>query len=72
MLLAIGFTGIALIVTFWDTHRELVSALVAGTFVALALVAVATLMSTLRAQPRPFESTLNALEGDLRALRRDS
>jgi uncharacterized membrane protein YqjE len=71
-LLAIGFAGIALIVTFWDTHRQLVSALVAGTFVVLALVAVATLMSTLRARPRPFQSTLGALEGDLDALRRDS
>lgn len=71
-LLAIGFAGVALIVTFWDSHRELVSMLVAVTFVALAVLAVFLLARTLRAKPRLFESTLRELEHDLETLRRES
>jgi uncharacterized membrane protein YqjE len=70
-LLAIGFGGIALIVAYWDTHRELVSALVAGGFLLLALLAVLLLLRTLKAKPRLFESTLRELEHDLEALRRN-
>jgi uncharacterized membrane protein YqjE len=69
-LLAIGFAGVALIVTFWDSHRQLVSTLVAAGFAALALLAVFFLMRTLRAKPRLFETTLHELERDLDALRR--
>jgi uncharacterized membrane protein YqjE len=71
-LLTIGFAGVALIVAFWDTHRQLVSTLVAAGFAALALLAVFFLMRTLRARPRLFETTLHELERDLDALRRDS
>jgi uncharacterized membrane protein YqjE len=71
-LLTIGFAGVALIVAFWDTHRQLVSALVAASFAALAILAVFFLMRTLRARPRLFETTLHELERDLDALRRDS
>ena len=72
-LLAIGFAGVALIVTYWDTpHRELVSALVAASFAVLAVLAVFLLARTLRAKPRLFESTLHELERDLDALRRES
>ncbi len=71
-LLAIGFAGVALIVAFWDSHRQLVSTLVAAGFAALALLAVFLLMRTLHAKPRLFESTLHELERDLDALRRDS
>jgi uncharacterized membrane protein YqjE len=69
-LLAIGFAGVAVIVTFWDSHRQLVSTLVAAGFAALALLAVFFLMRTLRAKPRLFETTLHELERDLDALRR--
>ena len=71
-LLAIGFAGVALIVTFWDSHRQLVSLLVAGAFVLFALLAVLFLVRTLRAKPRLFESSLRELERDLEALRGDS
>ena len=71
-LLAVGFAGVALIVTFWDSHREHVSALVAGGFVGLALLAVFFFLRTLRAKPRLFESTLRELERDAEALRRAS
>jgi len=71
-LLAIGFAGVALIVTFWDSHRQLVSLLVAGGFVLLALLALLLLVRTLSAKPRLFESTLRELERDLETLRRHS
>ena len=71
-LMAIGFAGVALIVTFWDSHRQLVSTLVAAGFGALALLAVFFLMRTLPARPRLIETTLHELERDLDALRRDS
>lgn len=69
-LLAIGFAGVALIVTFWDSHRELVSVLVAAGFALLALFALMFLAHVLRAKPRVFESTLREFEHDLEALRR--
>lgn len=68
-LLALGFAGIALIVAFWDTHRELVSLLVAALFAVLAALAIAFLRHTLTAKPRPFDSSLAALERDLDAVR---
>jgi uncharacterized membrane protein YqjE len=71
-LLAIGFAGVALIVTYWDTpHRELVSALVAAGFALLAVLAVFLLVRTLRAKPRLFEGTLRELEHDLESVRRE-
>lgn len=69
-LLAIGFTGCALIATFWDAHRVLVSWLVAGSFVVLSLVAWAVLVRARRAKPPPFVATLRQFEQDLAALRR--
>jgi uncharacterized membrane protein YqjE len=70
-LMAIGFAGIALIVTFWDTHRELVSALVAGGFALLTLLALALVLRAAKSRPRMFEGTLRELERDLDALRRE-
>jgi uncharacterized membrane protein YqjE len=70
-LLAIGFLGVALIVGFWDTHRVLVSALVAGGFIVMTLVAVGLLVRATKARPQLFEGTLQALERDLETLRRE-
>jgi uncharacterized membrane protein YqjE len=70
-LLAIGFAGVALIVYFWDTHRQLVSAVVAATFIALALIAIALLVHTSRSKPRLFEGTLHELKRDIADLRRE-
>lgn len=68
-LLAIGFTGVALIIAFWDTHRELVSALVAATFIVLTVLAVFFLRRTAQSRPRLFEGSLRELQRDLETLR---
>jgi len=70
-LMAVGFVGVALIVKYWDTHRELVSALVAGGFVLLTLIAVGLVLRAATSRPRLFEGTLKELERDLEALRRE-
>jgi uncharacterized membrane protein YqjE len=61
---AAGFIGIALIVVFWDTHRELVAMLVAAFFALSAAVAAWFLKRTLATRRRPFQSTLEALDGE--------
>ena len=70
-LMAVGFAGVALIIKYWDTHRELVSALVAGGFVLLTLIAVGLVLRAATSRPRLFEGTLKELERDLEALRRE-
>jgi uncharacterized membrane protein YqjE len=67
----VGFTGFALVVVFWDSHRELVAILVAGFFALLATVSVIRLQRALAARPQPFKSTLEVLERDANALRGD-
>jgi uncharacterized membrane protein YqjE len=68
-LLALAFAGIALILAFWDNHRLLVSMLLAGFFAVLAVLAIFLLKRSIDAKPRPFDSTLAALERDIAALR---
>lgn len=68
-IFAITFIGIALVVVFWDSHRELVAILVAGFFVLLAAVVAIRLKRALAARPRPFNSTLEVLARDRDALR---
>jgi uncharacterized membrane protein YqjE len=65
----VGFTGFALVVVFWDSHRELVAILVAGFFALLATVVIVRLKRALAARPRPFKSTLEVLERDANSLR---
>jgi uncharacterized membrane protein YqjE len=69
--LAAGFLGFALIVVFWDNHRQLVTVLVAAFFAALAAVAAGVLRRSVAARLRPFASTLELLERDREALRGD-
>ncbi|MEO6079664.1 MAG: phage holin family protein [Steroidobacteraceae bacterium] len=68
-VLAAGFVGIALIVFFWDSHRELVAILVAAFFAVAAALAAAMLKRSVDAKPRPFDSTLDVLKRDFDALR---
>jgi uncharacterized membrane protein YqjE len=70
-VLAAGFVGIALIVMYWDTHRELVAVLVAVFFALLAAAAGVLFKRSLDLKPRPFNSTLEVLERDGDALRVD-
>lgn len=69
-VLAATFTGGALIVTFWDSHRVLVSWLVAGAFGMAGILVCAILVRTLRAKPAPFAATRHQLELDIAVLRR--
>lgn len=68
-LLATGFTGFALIVIFWDSHRTLVAVLVAAFFALLAAATIVVVKRSLGARPRPFNSTLEVIERDIAALR---
>ena len=63
------FVGIALIVAFWDTHRELVAMLVAAFFLALTVAVAVRLRRAVSIKPQPFRSTLEALGRDVEALR---
>lgn len=67
--LAAGFSGFALIVLFWDSHRELAAGIVAAVFVAAAAVAIVVLKRSVDARLQPFASTLEMLERDRQALR---
>jgi uncharacterized membrane protein YqjE len=69
VFLAAGFGGTALIVLFWDTHRELAAILVAVFFALLATVAGVLFKSALSLRSRPFDSTLEVLERDRDAMR---
>jgi uncharacterized membrane protein YqjE len=68
IFLAAGFAGFAVIVVFWESHRQLAAILVAGFFALLAAVAVGMLKRFESARPRPFASTLEVLENDSDAL----
>jgi uncharacterized membrane protein YqjE len=67
--LAAGFIGVALIVVFWETHRELVAILVAAFFAALAGATGVSFKRSLDLKPPPFNSTLEVLERDEDTLR---
>jgi uncharacterized membrane protein YqjE len=68
-VLATVFIGVALIVVFWDNHRELVALLVAGFFVLLTAAAIGLLKHSVSARRQPFSATLEALERDAAVLR---
>jgi uncharacterized membrane protein YqjE len=70
--LTVGFIGLAVIVIFWDSHRELAAILVAAFFALLATGAAILLKRTMAARPKPFRSTLEVLEHDSEALRSSS
>jgi uncharacterized membrane protein YqjE len=56
--------AVLLIIVFWDTHRVLVSALVTGFFLLLAVTAVVVLRAKLRQRPRLFAATMAELARD--------
>jgi uncharacterized membrane protein YqjE len=72
-VLAAGMTlflgALALIFAFWDTHRVLVSLLVTGAFLAIALVAALMVRARLKGRGRPFDATLAELAKDGEQLR---
>lgn len=67
MALLLG--ALSLIFAFWETHRVLVSLLVTGGFLLIAVGAALMLRIRLKGQRRPFDATLTELAKDGERLR---
>jgi uncharacterized membrane protein YqjE len=63
-------TALVIIFVFWDTHRVLASVIVASSFFAIALTALAMLRARVRNRPRLLEGTLAELAKDREQLKR--
>jgi uncharacterized membrane protein YqjE len=64
VFLAIAFLSLVILIAFWDDHRILVAALLAGLFLVLALAAGLAARNQIAAKPRPFDASLNELVKD--------
>lgn len=64
LLLGVVMLTLFVVVLFWDTHRVLVSGLLAVTFIAIGLAAVAVARSRARARSRLFSASLAELAND--------
>ncbi len=64
VFLAIASLGLLILIAFWDDHRLLVAALLAASFLVLALVAGLAARKQIAAKPRPFDASLNELAKD--------
>ena len=64
VFLAIASLGLLILIAFWDDHRMLVAALLAASFLILALVAGFAAQKQIAAKPRPFDSSLTELAKD--------
>ena len=62
--LGIVFLGLVIVIAMWDDHRLLASGLLAGLFLALAIVAGVVVSARLSAKPRAFDATLGELAKD--------
>lgn len=67
--LAAEFSGLALMVVFWDSHRVLASLLVAIFFISVAIWAVWGLRRAWNDIPQPFVATLELLDADRNSVR---
>jgi len=63
-MLAVFLGALTVIFYFWDTHRLLASLLVTGSLFAFAAIAVAVMLSKLRAKPQLLDATLTELKRD--------
>jgi len=64
VFLAIAFFALLVLIAFWDDHRLLVAALLAASFLVLALVAGFAARNQITAKPRPFDASLDELAKD--------
>lgn len=64
LLLGVVMLTLFVVVLFWDTHRVLVSGLLALTFIAIGLAAAAVARSRARARSRLFSASLAELAND--------
>lgn len=67
--LGIAFTAIFFLVLFWDTHRLLVSGVLAVLFFASGAAVYAALRSAQAERPKAFSATLGELAKDRDSLR---
>jgi uncharacterized membrane protein YqjE len=64
VFLAIAFFALLILIAFWDQHRLLVAALLAASFLVLAMIAAFASWSQIAAKPRPFDASLGELAKD--------
>ena len=69
VFLGITFLALLILIAFWDDHRILAAALLAGLFAVLAVVAGVAAWRQIAAKPRPFDASLNELAKDDQELR---
>ena len=69
VFLGITFLALLILIAFWDDHRLLAAALLAGLFAVLAVVAGVAAWRQIAVKPRPFDASLTELAKDDRALR---
>lgn len=68
IVIGVVLATILLVAAFWDTHRVLVLSLLAGSFLAAGLVAVAVAIHKVRAKPKLFSASLSELYKDRQQL----
>jgi uncharacterized membrane protein YqjE len=69
VFLGITFLALLILIAFWDDHRLLAAALLAGLFAVLAVVAGVAAWRQIAVKPRPFDASLTELAKDERELR---
>ena len=72
VMLAMVFTGIALVVLWWDTARVAVVCSLAGGYIIAAVGTVLGFRRYLKRQPKPFAGTLKELREDRECIRTEN
>jgi uncharacterized membrane protein YqjE len=66
---ALVLVAVLVAAAFWDTHRLVALAVVAGIYALAAVAVVLRVRTSLAKRPPPFEATVREFEADLEALR---
>ena len=72
VMLAMVFASLALVVLLWDTARVAVVCILAGAYIAAALIAIFGFRRYLKRQPKPFAATLRELREDRECIRAEN
>ena len=72
VMLATVFASLALVVLLWDTARVAVVCILAGAYIAAALIAIFGFRRYLKRQPKPFAATLRELREDRECIRAEN
>ena len=68
--LSVLMIAITVLIAFWDTHRLLVSLLISGVFIAVAVGTALYARARVRSKPKFLSATLNELKRDRAAVER--